>query len=481
MIASYLGLALVASRSEAATLLLTDCELTSDVVKGSATGRCGFYAVPEDRSNPASKAVQLHVAVIPALRKEALADPVVILTGGPGQAASDFYLSGGAAFERLRRDRDILLIDQRGTGKSNRLDCELPDELTVKEFNLADLPRHTQDCLSKLPGDPRYYTTSVAVRDLEEVRIALGYDKLNLYGISYGTRVAQHYLRRYPNRVRTIALDGVVPVDEVLGPQIGPAAQRAIDALFVRCEESQECSAAFPDLQRRFMALRSQVLQKPIPLVLADPRTGKHTSVEFGAAELTVAIRLLSYSDDSAALLPFLIAEASQRRIGPIAAQAVMVANKLTDQLANGMHNAVLCTEDTPFYTQDMLADSAIDSAYMGRTFVDTLAAGCNVWPRGVMDEDFHAALKSEVPALLLSGEHDPVTPARFGERAVKAYPNGRHIVFKGQGHGQFGSRCGASLLTRFIQTANATRLDAECVDRVSPTPFMLNANGPSP
>lgn len=465
---------------QAASLTLKNCELTSEAVRGSATGRCGFYSVLEDRTKAGSKAIRLHVAVIPALRKEPLADPVVILTGGPGQAASDFYLSGGGAFERLRRDRDIVLIDQRGTGKSNRLDCELPDELTAKEFDRRQLPIYTRECLLKLPGDPRFYTTSVAVRDLDEIRAALGYERLNLYGISYGTRVAQHYLRRYPERVRTLALDGVVPVEAVLGPQIGPAAQTAIDALLTRCAAVKECSIAFPDLATQFTQLLTQV-HSTASVALLDPRTGEHTSMPFGSAQLIVAIRLLSYSDDTASLLPYLISEASQGRLAPMAAQAAMVANRLTDQLANGMHNAVLCTEDTPFYTREALADAAIDRAYMGRAFVDNLSAGCEAWPRGLIDHDFHAPLKSDVPTLLLSGENDPVTPARFGELAANAYANGKHVVFKGQGHGQLGSRCGVSLLTRFIQSASATGLDTECVERVMPTPFMLNASSPSP
>src|SRR5688572_5431455 len=185
-----------------ATLPLRECRLESTIAHGAAAARCGSYVVREDRADPASRELRLHVAVIPALRLQPERDPLVLLSGGPGQAASDFYLSVAPAFARIRRDRDIVLIDQRGTGRSNRLDCDLPEEGELAAADLERLREAVRTCLAAMPGDPRHYTTSVAVRDLDEVRAALGYDAISLYGVSYGTRVAQHYMRRYPDRVR---------------------------------------------------------------------------------------------------------------------------------------------------------------------------------------------------------------------------------------------------------------------------------------
>jgi pimeloyl-ACP methyl ester carboxylesterase len=190
---------------------------------------------------------------------------------------------------------------------------------------------------------------------------------------------------------------------------------------------------------------------------------------------------LLSYSDDTASLLPFLIHEAAQNRPQAIAAQALMVSRRIGDQMASGMHNAVVCTEDVPFIRKETLADPAIGKSYLGPVFTEALQIGCSVWPRGKIDADFHAPLQSNVPALLLSGENDPVTPVAFGELALKSFPRGKHLVFSGQGHGQVSSQCGAEVMTRFIERLKLEQSDTHCVAAVTATPFMLDANGPAP
>jgi pimeloyl-ACP methyl ester carboxylesterase len=467
------------ARSQTA-IQLSECRLESVNSRGAVSAQCGWFEVAEDRATPNSKQIRIHVAVVPALRKRPLPDPVVLISGGPGQAASDFYLSSYQAFEMLRRDRDIVIIDQRGTGKSQRMDCNLPDELETTRFDPELLQRYTRECLNKLSGDPRFYSTSVAVRDLEEIRAALGYAQINLYGISYGTRVVQHYLRRYPQQVRTAVLDGIVPVQTILGPEIGPAAQRSLDAIFTRCAKDADCHKAFPNVGVEFRTLLAQLGRGPMTVSIPDPRTAISLSTEFTGAHLAVAVRLLSYSDITASLLPFLIHEAALGRPQPLAAQALMVANSIGEQVANGMHNAVVCTEDVPFFTDAALDNPAINESYLGRVMTDSLQASCAVWPQGVLDADFHAPLHSDVPTLLLSGENDPVTPASFGEQALKSYSHGRHLVFSGQGHGQLNSTCGARLIRTFIENLSVASLE-ECVTRVLPAPFMLNANGPAP
>lgn len=464
-----------------AAIPLEDCRLESAVARNSVKARCGWYDAAENRAEPNGKRIRIHVAVLPALRKDALPDPLVVISGGPGQAASDFYLSSAAAFERIRADRDIVIVDQRGTGKSNRLDCKLPDEFETARFDAELLQSYTRKCLETLNGDPRFYATSVAVADLDEIRAALGYATVNLYGISYGTRVAQHYVRRYPDKVRAAVLDGVVPAETVLGPDIAIAAQRALDAILDRCAAQSDCQRAFADIKSDFARLSARLSDAPMAITIPDPRTAVATPLDFEYMHMAVALRLHSYSDDTAALLPFLIHEAAQGRPQAMAAQALLVSRSLSEQMANGMHNAVVCTEDAPFISRDALRNSALDATYLRRLFVESLQAMCSVWPRGGIDEDFHAPLQSDVPALILSGEHDPVTPASYGEQAVKGFANGRHLIFPGQGHGQFASACGASLIRRFIESGSARDLNADCVSRVTPAPFFLDANGPAP
>lgn len=467
-----------AAETRGSTIPLADCRLENKN-SGSVSARCGWYSVAEDRSK--GKTIRIHVAMIPALRRQPLADPLFIVSGGPGQAASDFYLSSQGAFERLRRNRDLIVVDQRGTGRSQRLDCEFPDDLETTRFDAKLLQRYTRECLTKLDGDPRFYTTSVAVQDLDAIRAALGYKKINLYGISYGTRVVQHYARRFAAHVRSLILDGIVPAEAALGPEIAPTAQKTLEDIFSRCAQDKACRDAFGNIDEQFAQLRTRLASKPVSLVLADPKTAAVTQLDWGLPHLAVATRLLSYSDATASLLPLLISQASQNHPEALAAQALMVARNLREQIANGMHNAVVCTEDVPFFDKASLQDAAIDRSYLGRVFVDALQAMCAVWPVGVIDPDFHAALHSDLPALLLSGENDPVTPAAYGDRAAKSFSKGKHVVMPGQGHGQLNLPCGTRLMAQFIETGSSENLNTNCVSQQHAAPFMLTATGPGP
>ncbi len=254
-----------AFEAHAARLTLEDCRLQSEIAGGGVAAECGWLSVPENREQADGKQVRLHVARVRSLRLEPTGDPLFVLSGGPGQAASDFYISIAPALTRIRRDRDIVIVDQRGTGKSNRLDCTFPDESDITFSDPQQLRELTRSCLAKLPGDPRYYTTSVAVRDLDDVRAALGYERLDLYGVSYGTRVAQHYMRRYPQRVRVAILDGVVPPQLPLGPDVALDAQAAIDTAFARCDSNVDCKRVFPNIASTFATLRARVLEQPVP------------------------------------------------------------------------------------------------------------------------------------------------------------------------------------------------------------------------
>jgi pimeloyl-ACP methyl ester carboxylesterase len=471
----------LAAPAKLSAMRLDECRLESTIIARAASARCGWFEAAEDRSSKASRRVRIHVAVIPALRRQPLPDPIFIISGGPGQAASDFYLISAGAFEAMRRDRDLVVIDQRGTGKSQRLDCVFPDELETTRLDAEEVKGYTRECLAKLKFDPRFFSTSVAVRDLDEIRAALGYEQVNLYGISYGTRVAQHYLRRFPKRVRTIILDGVVPVDTALGPDIAPAAQAALDSIVDRCAAQAECQSIYPALKEELSQLLTRLTHNSVAIQVADPRTAVMKKIDFSYMHVATALRLLSYADDTAALLPYLIHQATHDRPELIAAQALLVAREINDQVANGMHNAVVCTEDTPYITAQALENPAIDRSYLRRYFVDTLIAMCSAWPRGVIDADLHAPLTSTVPALLLSGANDPVTPSEYGERASHAFKHGLHIVVPGHGHGQLSNACVARLMQRFVEHASTVGLDTGCVAKQAATSFLLGGTSPGP
>lgn len=469
-------------RAEGApSLALHDCRLESSAARGSVTARCGYHSVPENPEQPSGRRLSLHVAVIPALRLAPAADPLFVISGGPGQAASDFYVSTAPAFAYFRRNRDIVLVDQRGTGASNRLDCSLAHEDDLASMDVASLEMATRRCLRTLPGDARFYTTSIAVRDLEEVRESLGYETINLYGVSYGTRVVQHYLRRHPTRVRAAILDGVVPAMVALGPGVAIDAQDALDGILERCTADWRCDAAFPGIKLHFIALQDRLRARPLRLSISDPVTAEPVHIRFGAAELGAAVRLLSYTDDTASMLPLLIHEAQAGRAQALAAQYLMIRRSMKRQMAMGMHFAVVCSEDVPRWHHESISEEALRRAYLGTAFMQAIATVCERWPRGPVDPDFAEPLRSPAQVLILSGSDDPITPRRYGEEVSKDLPNARHLILSGQGHGQIGTGCVPRLAAQFVEEGNAANLDVACADMVAAAPFMLSPTAAAP
>lgn len=466
----------------AATLELAPCRLEHPSGLNSVPARCGRLAVAEDPDLPAGRRIELAVAVVPAVSARAAPDPLFLLAGGPGQGAREAFTGLLGAFAGVHRERDLVLLDQRGTGDSNRLDCDFPLDTFETEESPARLHELAAECLAKLPGDPRFYTSSVAVRDLDAVRAALGYQRINLYGASYGTRVAQHYARRYPQHTRSIILDGVVNPSLALGASMAFDADAALRAGFARCAADAGCAARFPDVAAEFDALRARLGRSPASVTLPDPVTAEPRQLQFSAGHLALAARMLVYSDATTALLPLLIHEAqAASNLVPLAAQAQMSLQELEGSLAYGMHNAVVCSEDLPFLDLGTVDRAALERTFLGGVMLDGLLALCEAWPRGVVDDDLKTPLRSAVPALLLSGEFDPVTPPAYAAAAAPGFADHADVVFAGQGHVQLGLHCAQSLMYRFLAAGTAAGLDTGCVDTAGPAPFFLTFNGGAP
>ena len=461
-------------------LALEDCRIRAGRGFPGIKARCGTFTRHENPADPASPLLELFVAVVPALTLEPEPDPFVPIAGGPGQASSEFYVAYSGAFEMVRRNRDIVLLDQRGTGQSAAMDCETDEEIIVGRFSREETIADTEVCLEQLPHDPRFFTTSIAVSDLEALREALGYPQLNLYGSSYGTRVAQHFLRRYPQSTRTVVLDGVVPPQMALGPAIAVEAQNALDAIFDRCAESADCAAAFPDIREDFSKLRTALADEPVTITLPNPVSGIPEEIRFGRQEMAAAVRLLSYHPNSVAVMPVLINEAIEENFAPLATQFMMIAESMSDALSIGMHNAIVCTEDAPFFAGENVERAALDATYIGPIQLDALEAICSVWPTGVMDEQFKTSVSSDVPVLLLSGEADPVTPPKYAELAAVDLSNARLLTGRRQGHGQAPRGCMPDVIADFVETADLETLDTDCLDRLFAMPFFLDFSGPS-
>jgi len=462
-------------------LVLEDCRIRARAGYPGIKARCGTLPRPLDPADPDSQVIDLFVAVVPALSLEPAPDPLVPIAGGPGQGSSAFYAGFAGAFEEVRRDRDIVLLDQRGTGQSANMDCDIDDDELEGPFSTEKTVAVARECLESLPYDPRFFTTSVAVEDLEALREALDYQQLNLYGISYGSRVAQHFLRRFPGSTRSVILDGVAAPQIALGPGIAVEAQKALEAIFTRCAESEACAARFPTIVQEFAALRARLADAPVPLNIANPMTGQREEIEFSDEELAGALRLLSYSPATVALMPLLIHEAAEENYFPLAAQSMMVAESLSEGISIGMHNAVVCTEDAPFFGGENVDREVLEATYMGPLQLDSLEAICSIWPKGLLDEEFKMPVESDIPVLLLSGEADPITPPGYAEMAAVDLGNALLLTGRRQGHGQAHRGCMPKIISDFVDSAEIAGLDTDCFERVFAMPFFLDFSGPAP
>ena len=481
-LALLLGCGLPTPGGAAPALELTDCRISAGPGFPSIAARCGQLSRPLDPSDPESVSIDLAVAVVPALTLDPAPDPLLVIAGGPGQSSISFFGAYSVAFAAIRRERDIVLMDQRGTGQSAALDCDAPAEDVVGgRMETARVAEEAQRCLDALPYDPRFFTTSIAVTDLAALRAALEYSAFNIYGISYGTRVAQHFLRRFPELTRSVILDGVVPPTLALGPDIALAAQDALDVVLASCEEQTGCNDAFPALREELSFLQKQLRDHPVEVHILHPLTAEPSTITLDDLGLAGVIRLLSYHSGSIALIPLLIHSAAAGNLIPLASQFQMSSESMEKSMSIGMHNSVVCTEDVPFYSSLEVDEDEIAATYIGLSQLEVLTAMCAIWPAGIIDDDFKEALKSDKPVLLLSGDADPVTPPRFAEQAAEHLSASLHIVGKKQGHGLGARGCTPDIMADFVKSGSVDDLDTECLLRVHAMPFFLSFSGPGP
>ncbi len=451
---------------------LEKCALVSP--RGAQTdARCGVLTVPEDRANPSGRQIDLNIAVIPAIKRNPAPDPLFLLAGGPGQSAIETFPSLLPLLYDIHESRDIVLVDQRGTGKSNPLRClDMEDETLTDAQALEQL----KTCPQRLQADPRFYTTEVAMADLDQVRAALGYETINLYGASYGTRAALTYLRLFPQRVRTVTLDAVVEADFVMFMDAAVDGQAALDAFFARCAADPACNETFPNLEGEFRDVLARLEQESSEISLPHPLTNRPLDLTVTPRLLTNMVFSALYVPDLVATLPVSIHAAyAEENYIPLISSAFMVNAGLYD----GMFYAVTCTEDALLIDPDEAARRSAESVFIDRTI--DFAAVCAEWPKGEVSAGFRAPVQSDVPVLILSGEADPITPPYHAEKAAESLSNDLHIIFPGMGHGNLASRCVANILRDFIQAGSLAGLDTSCAANIQPPPFFVDFSGPRP
>lgn len=438
--------------------------------------RCGTLEVFEDRAARQGRKIGLRIAVLPAASATPVPDPLFIIVGGPGQSAVAVAKPFANIFADVLRERDVVLVDQRGTGGSNPLDCPLAGSDEAPQSYLGDmLPLASlRECLARLDADPALYTTPIAVDDLDDVRAALGYERINLYGSSYGTRAALVYMRRYPRHVRSAVLRGVVPTNMKVPLYYARDSQRALDLLFEECEADEACRRAYPELRGTFRAVRERLERDPVEVEVRLKEAGDRPfRVRLSLDDFNEALRYRLYNEESS-LIPLYLHRAAQGDFSEIARLALRLRRAAAkgQLLSVGLFLSITCAEDAPFIDPDEARRLAAGT-FLGTYRVDQQARACEVWPRGALPPGFADDVRSDAPTLLISGHRDPVAPPVWGDQVARHLPNGYHLVLRQGFHG-LPDPCVTRIMNGFIRRGSAKGLDTSCAGPAPKVPFAL-------
>ena len=435
---------------------------------------CGTLTVPENRDKPGGRQLSIFFVVARATGEPA-GEPVFFFTGGPGTAATVSAAGHTEQFARLRATRDFVFVDQRGTGRSAPLACAPRDD-TRRGLRPLFSREAASACRAALArgADLRLYTTADAAHDVDDVRRALGYRRINLHGSSYGTRAAWEYAARFPSRARAVVLHGPVPPGFYTPLPFARGLDAALDGLIAACAADAACGARFPSLARDVARAFDRLRDAPARVRLRNG-DGPALDATLTHSELAEAVRYELYTPTRAAGLPSLLTKAAAGDYSAIANVALANRLRLGRELTDGMYLSVTCAEDIPFLAREVIrAETA--GTRLGDYRVRQQVQACREWPRGAAP-GAHFDKPLDIPALVLVGEFDPATPPGWAARALERLPNGRAIVIPNGAHGFAGlgiDRCLAGLTTTFLTRGSAQGLDASCVAAAKRPPFKL-------
>jgi pimeloyl-ACP methyl ester carboxylesterase len=440
---------------------------------------CGQLTVFENRQTRVGRTIQLNVVVLPAVDQKTKAEPLFDLAGGPGAAATDgamFYAHEG---KEVRQRRDVVLVDQRGTGKSNPL--SMPTKKTpqhyLSEMYPVDYVKSLRQTLERR-ADLTQYTTSIAMDDLDDVRAWLGYDRINLIGVSYGTRAALVYMRQHPERVGTVTLIGVAPTYLKMPLYHPQAAARAMELLLQQCEQDTQCHEAFSEIRNDWTNVLAELEREPARVEYLPPDKSGPVVLEVQRGVFAEKIRTWMYGRDQASRIPLIIHQAAHGDFGPFLHEAI--GPSIPDFIADGMYLSVTCAEDVPFIDQAEAARLNTGNPFGNyRVFQQTRA--CDLWPRGKIPAGFREPVSSNIPVLIFSGNMDPVTPPQRGEEVARYLPNSRHVIIPQAGHGVDGltePECVDRIIMQFMEKGDIKQLDISCVEQMAPPPFVTEVGG---
>ena len=472
------------SSGPSASISLEPCEVPGarEGVKDQA--RCGTYEVFENRAAKSGRKIQLKVVVYPATGRDKAADPLFYIPGGPGSSATEDAPYIAQEFAKVRERRDLVFVDQRGTGGSNPLNCDFfnPSDLSSYlgfYFPLADVRRCRE--LLEPKADLKLYTTHIAMDDLDDVRAALGYERININGGSYGTRAAQVYLKRHRQHVRTLVLQGVSPTGQLMPRDFPQHTERALEGVMDDCARDEACRAAFPNLRAEAKAVLARLLRGAVEVEVKHPQGGAVTRVQLSRDLAGEAIRYMLYQAGAASHVPLFIHLAAQGDFAPLAQSAIFYRQQIVATGSNGMYLTVTCAEDLPWIRPGE-GERIGENTFLGDYRLRQQRAACDLWPRGAIPKGYAEPTRADAPALILTGQWDPVTPPVYGDTAAKHLPNSLHLVIPHGGHG-FGGLdgldCLRNLIADFINRGMATGLDTSCVKSIRRKGFLLKLAEP--
>ena len=437
--------------------------------------KCGTLQVPENYSKVNGDHININFVVLPAIDNSDDKTPLMFLAGGPGQAAAELASGLTNVFYEVRKTRDLILVDQRGTGASHPLQCEDAAEqnvyaLTPEDFSIQDI----NDCISTLTGDLSQYNSENAIRDFDAVRESLGHKQINIYGGSYGTRAGLVYMRMFPESLRSVVLDSVGPIEVPIG-LFGQSTARSFNLLLTNCQKAPSCQQAFPQLRQEFQTLLTRLEKAPTEVSIAHPRLGTQTKFVISKSKLLGTIRSQLYSVATRSLVPLVIHQAYLGNYMPLA--GLIAQTEGGQGIYIGLHFNITCNEDYPrISVSDFERDA--NNSFGGDDSHFSFQTACPLWPTYRPSEAFYEPVTADIPTLILSGDLDPVTPPSNGEHSAKSLPNNHHIIVKNTGHTVAMSTCASDLINEFLTSLKPEALDESCLDDIPDESFMTNLNG---
>ena len=443
---------------------------------GQADALCGKYPVYENRAAKSGRMIALNIVVLRALAAEPKPDAVFFLAGGPGQGTAFLARSPASSLlTELRREHDLVFVDLRGTGDSHRLQCASKIDRSVVQsyfaepFDVASV-RACREALEQI-ADLKHYTTSDALDDLKEVRAALGYNKINLYGVSYGTLIALQYLRRYPQELRSVALAGVLTPAAKLPLHFAKAGQQALERLFEDCAADESCQSAYPDLRTDFARVLAALDNGPITFELVHPVSKTLQTVNLSRAVFTERLRALLHSHESARLIPLMINHAARGNWTTFGRIVIGLTAPQPFGIAMGVYYSVTCSESVPtIRAEDIQRES--QPTFLGTHRTQRHQQACASWRRANVPAEFYQPVHSDVPTLMLSGDIDPATPPELAKQARLSLSNARQIVLRNTAH-NYDFQCARKMVVEFIAQASATELATDCVESLRRPSFL--------